>query len=91
MSEAQEVFDKMVAPCSPKQLASPLLHEVLGMKAIASNVWGGKGVGSQGDGTVQFVARSLEDRDQAMKKIQAAHPQMQCFPLSVVAQGVPRK
>jgi galactokinase len=91
MSEAQEVFDKMVAPCSPKQLASPLLHEVLGMKAISSHVFGGKGVGSQGDGTVQFVARSMEDRDQAMRKIQTAHPQMQCFPLTIVAPGTPRK
>jgi galactokinase len=91
MSEAQEVFDKMVAPCSPKQLASPLLHEVLGMKAIAAHICGAKGVGSQGDGTAQFVARSAEDRDQAIRKIQAAHPQMQCFPLTIVAPGTARK
>ena len=87
MIDAQDTFDKMVAPCSPKQLASPLLHEVLGMKSIAGHVYGGKGVGSQGDGTAQFVARSAEDRDAAMKKIVAAHPQMQCFPLTVVAQA----
>ena len=85
MVEAQEVFDRMVAPCSPKQLSSPLLHEVLGLKAISPHIWGGKGVGSQGDGTAQFVARSAADRDQAMKKILAAYPQMQCFPLTVVA------
>lgn len=91
MTEAQEIFDKMVAPCSPKQLASPLLHELLGMKALSAHVWGGKDVGSQGDGTAQFVARSPEDREAAMKKILAAHPQMQCFPLTIVAQAVGRK
>jgi galactokinase len=91
MTEAQESFDKLVAPCSPKQLAGPLLHELLGMKAISPHVWGGKGVGSQGDGTAQFVARGPEDRDQAMRKILSAHPQMQCFPLTVVAQGAMRK
>ena len=91
MTEAQESFDKLVAPCSPKQLASPLLHEVLGMKAISPHVWGGKGVGSQGDGTVQFVARGPEDRDQAIKKIVSTYPQMQCFPLSVVAQGASKR
>jgi galactokinase len=90
MTESQEVFDRMVAPCSPKQLASPLLHEVLGMKAIAAHVWGGKGVGSQGDGTAQFVARSAADRDQAMKKILSTHPQMQCFPLTVVGPTAPK-
>jgi galactokinase len=40
-------------------------------------------VGSQGDGTAQFVARSQSDRDAAMKKITAAFPQMQCFPLTI--------
>jgi galactokinase len=85
MTESQEVFDRLVASCSPKQLASPLLHEMLGLKAIASHIWGGKGVGSQGDGTAQFVARSPADRDQAMKIVMATHPQMQCFPLTIVA------
>ncbi|HUT60177.1 MAG TPA: GHMP kinase [Phycisphaerae bacterium] len=88
MTDAQGVFDKMVAPHSPEELASPLLHELLGMKAVYGHIYGGKGVGSQGDGTAQFVARSADDREQAMKKIVAAHPDMQCFPLAVTAQTV---
>ena len=87
MTESQEVFDRMVAPHSPEQLASPLLHELLGSEAIAEHVYGGKGVGSQGDGTVQFVARSRSDRDAAIEKILAAYPQMECFPLNVFPQG----
>ena len=77
------LFDELVAPSSPDQLASPRLHELLGMDAIAEHIWGGKGVGSQGDGTAQFVARSQADRDAAMAKISEAYPQMECFPLRI--------
>ena len=83
MTAAQVNFDAKVAPHSPAELASPLLHEVLTMESIAEHIWGGKGVGSQGDGTAQLVARSGEDRTQAMKKIQAACPNMRCFPLTI--------
>lgn len=83
MTEAQQIFDEMVAPNSPEQLASPLLHEVLSLKQIAQHVYGGKGVGSQGDGTAQFVARSQADRDAAMRKITETFAEMQCFPLTL--------
>lgn len=85
MSEAQQIFDKFVAPNSPDQLLSPLLHEVLKCQQIAEHVYGGKGVGSQGDGTAQFVARSASDCQAAMAKIEKAFPQMKCFPLKMSA------
>ncbi len=88
MSEAQNNFDKLIAPNSPQQLASPLLHELLRFEPIAQHVYGGKGVGSQGDGTAQFVARSAADREAAMAKISEAFPQMRCFPLTIT-QGIP--
>lgn len=87
MTEAQVNFDKNVAPCTPVELASPLLHELLAFDGIAQHIHGGKGVGSQGDGTAQFVAKSAADRDEAMSKITAAFPNMQCFPLSIVRSG----
>ena len=51
MLAAQELFDRQVAPHSAAELASPLLHRVLAAPAVAGHIWGGKGVGSQGDGT----------------------------------------
>ena len=84
MAEAQGNFDELVAPHSPHELASPLLHKVLQFEGIAEHIYGGKGVGSQGDGTAQFVARSQSDRDAALNKITAAFPQMQCFPLTIL-------
>ncbi len=83
MTQAQNNFDKLVAPHSPDELASPLLHNVLHFEDIAKHIYGGKGVGSQGDGTAQFVARSEQDRDAAMEKITESFPQMQCFPLTI--------
>jgi len=85
MTEAQSSFDRLVAPASADELASPMLHALLAMPDVAQHVHGGKGVGSQGDGTAQFVARSPADRDEAMRKIAAAFPQMRCFPLTIAA------
>jgi len=84
MVEAQHNFDQFVAPHSPEELRSPLLHELLVFGDIAEHIYGGKGVGSQGDGTAQFVARSRADRDAAMVKIKEIFPQMRCFPLAIV-------
>jgi galactokinase len=83
MSEAQTVFDELVGPNSPEQLQSPKLHAVLAMEELSEHIHGGKGVGSQGDGTAQLVARSAEDREAAMQKIHSACPQMRCFPLTI--------
>ena len=61
MTEAEALFDAHVAPMSTA-LWSPKLHAVLNDPVIAPMVWGGKGVGSHGDGSVQFLARSEEDQ-----------------------------
>jgi mevalonate kinase len=61
MVEAQALFDEHVAPaCSA--LAAPRLHEVLAHRAVRELSWGGKGVGSQGDGSAQLVARGDHER-----------------------------
>ncbi len=83
MTAAQKNFDAKVAPSCPEQLAGPLLHKVLSSENIAEHIYGGKGVGSQGDGTAQLVARSPQDRDEAMKKITTEFPEMRCFPLTI--------
>ena len=59
MTEAEALFDAQVAPMS-EALYAPKLHKVLADPQILPLVWGGKGVGSHGDGSVQFLARSEE-------------------------------
>ena len=65
MTEAEALFDEKVVPMSPA-LRSPKLHSVLQDPDIQPLVWGGKGVGSHGDGSVQFLARSAEAQQQLM-------------------------
>lgn len=62
MVKAQEVFDKYVAPACPQELTSPVLHKTLADPNIVQYVYGGKGVGSQGDGTIQFLAKDEENQ-----------------------------
>lgn len=64
MTHAQEVFDEMIAPCCPDELASPRLHSVLGHPALRELAWGAKGVGSQGDGTAQILCRGCGERSE---------------------------
>ena len=67
MTEAQAVFDRLVAPGCPAELTAPRLHEALAHPALDGLVWGGKGVGSQGDGAVQFLARGEAERTEARR------------------------
>ena len=67
MQEAQREFDTRMQPACPSQLTAPALHRVLNYKPLKPYIYGGKGVGSQGDGTAQFIAR---DRDSQKKAIE---------------------
>jgi galactokinase len=70
MREAQETFDSLVAPACPDQLSSPRLHRVLSCPPLLDLIYGGKGVGSQGDGCAQLVCRGGPDRKAARALIQ---------------------
>jgi mevalonate kinase len=62
MTEAQSFFDRYAMPACPEELTSPILHGLLDYAPLHPHVWGGKGVGSQGDGTAQFICRSEDDQ-----------------------------
>lgn len=62
MIEAQALFDQYATPACPEELTAPVLHQVLNHEPLKPHIWGGKGVGSQGDGTAQFIARSEADQ-----------------------------
>jgi galactokinase len=69
MNEAQELFDQFVAPGCPSELAAPKLHKVLNLPEIQELIYGGKGVGSQGDGCAQFVARGPDEQRELMERL----------------------
>lgn len=62
MVEAQAIFDRLVAPACPAELAAPRLHRVLEYSPLQELICGGKGVGSQGDGTAQLLTKGPEER-----------------------------
>ncbi len=70
MTEAQALFDDKVRPMSPVQLASPVLHDVLSDLTIKKLTYGAKGVGSQGDGAVQFLAKDSEKQGMLLDYLQ---------------------
>lgn len=70
MVEAQAFFDRYATPASPQELAAPVLHRVLSYKPLEPHIWGQKGVGSQGDGAAQFIARSQADQQAVVEIIE---------------------
>jgi UTP-glucose-1-phosphate uridylyltransferase/mevalonate kinase len=90
MVEAQEFFDRYAKPACPEELEAPVLHRVLDHEQLKPHVWGGKGVGSQGDGTAQFIARSEADQ-QAVIEIIERDLKMPCLSLTLGAGQTVRK
>jgi len=90
MVEAQEFFDRYAIPACPEELTAPVLHRVLSYEPLKPHIWGGKGVGSQGDGTAQFIARSEADQ-QAVIEIIERDLKMPCLKLTLTTGPKVRK
>jgi galactokinase len=82
MVEAQALFDRYAVAACPEELTAPVLHRTLGYPPVQAHIFGGKGVGSQGDGSVQFLARSASDQ-QAVIRILHDELGMTAFPLTI--------
>ena len=59
MTETEKVFDEQVAPLCPEELRAPKLKAVLADEHIKDLTYGGKGVGSHGDGSVHTVRKAI--------------------------------
>ena len=82
MVKAQESFDKNVAIACKEELTAPVLHKILNDEYIKELSYGGKGVGSQGDGTVQILAKDYESQ-QKIKKYFEKKLHMTAFDLTI--------
>lgn len=89
MSEAQRLFDEKVAPMCPSQLKSPVLHKTLADTVVKSLTYGGKGVGSQGDGSIQFLAKDEKSQEHLMKYLESLG--MRPFKLTIAPRYTVRK
>ena len=70
MKKAQAEFDKYLQPACPSQLTAPVLHKVLNYEPIQPYILGGKGVGSQGDGSAQFIVKDRESQQKVIEIIE---------------------
>jgi mevalonate kinase len=91
MKRAQAEFDKHLIPACPSQLTAPILHQVLNYELIQPYILGGKGVGSQGDGTAQFIVADEGNQQKLIEFIEQNFPQMQCLKLTIHAKRKVRK
>ena len=83
MNYAQTEFDRCLIPACPSQLTAPILHTLLHHPPLQDCIYGGKGVGSQGDGTAQFITGDRHAQTKAISIIQQYFPQMQCYKLNI--------
>lgn len=79
MVRAQKLFDEKVSPACPAELTAPVLHAVLEDETIKGLTYGGKGVGSQGDGSVQFLAKDRSCQKQLIAYLKQEKG-MEAFP-----------
>ena len=82
MQRAQAAFDSALRPASPKELASPKLHQALADDGVQERSYGGKGVGSQGDGTAQFVVSDAQAQTRLASYLESRFG-FECLPLTV--------
>ena len=90
MTEAQSLFDEKVAPMCPDELKAPVLHAILNDPFIKELTYGGKGVGSQGDGTVQFLAKDEQCQKKLIEYL-SKELRKPAYPLSLYPQAAIRK
>ncbi len=82
MKKAQVEFDAHLQPACPSQLTAPVLHKVLNYGPIQPYILGGKGVGSQGDGTAQLIVKDAESQRKVIEIIER-DLQMSCLKLAI--------
>ncbi len=82
MKEAQDKFDEHLQPACPSQLTAPILHKLLAYEPIRPYILGGKGVGSQGDGTAQFLAKDEASQEKLIEIIER-DLEMPCMKLNI--------
>jgi UTP-glucose-1-phosphate uridylyltransferase/galactokinase len=82
MTEAQAAFDAHLQPACPDQLTAPVLHKLLSYEPIQPYLLGGKGVGSQGDGTAQLLVADEAAQDAVIALIEGGL-QMSCMKMSI--------
>lgn len=90
MNKYQKNFDTKIAPVCSDELTAPKLHEILSDNILTQWIYGAKGVGSQGDGTVQFLAKNQECQSKIIEYLKKVK-KMKGFSLTIHPKKAVRK
>ena len=82
MKKSQYNFDQYLACYCPKELIAPKLHSILYESSIQDLMYGAKGVGSQGDGSAQILARNKDCQLEIIKVLENKF-NVSCFCLDI--------
>lgn len=67
MTESQKVFDNNITKVLGEEFEEVNLHKIINDKEVKKLILGAKGVGSHGDGAVQFLVESKEKQNKLLK------------------------
>lgn len=82
MKKSQDLFDQFLSPYCLEELTSPMLHKIINYGKIQPLMFGAKGVGSQGDGTAQILAKNKKSQEEIIETLEKDFGVM-CFKLNV--------
>ena len=79
MTQYQQQFDLVAAPCTPELHNAINLHLLLKDETIQKQSLGGKMVGSGGDGSAQFLCKDENQLEKLQNYIHLQYPSMKTF------------
>ena len=82
MTSAYNLFCKKVLPAS-SALHSPRLDRVLKDATVISNIFGGKGVGSLGDGSAQTIAKDKDSQKKLCDYLNSMPDAYAAYPITI--------
>ena len=69
MFDSQKIFDKNIAPSLGEEFEEVNLHKIINNKDVKKLILGAKGVGSHGDGAVQFLVKNQENQEKLIETL----------------------
>lgn len=69
MNDAQKIYEEKISSNLSNELRDNQIYSMINNPEIQELILGAKGVGSHGDGAVQFLVKQQEDQKQLVKKI----------------------
>jgi galactokinase len=85
MAESQRLFNACAVQNCPSELTAPLLNRTINDPSLRPLHLAAKGIGSQGDGSIQFLCNSSEQQTQLLSVLSSDLWNYDAFALTIAA------